>query len=149
MPRSVAERSIERLFDALVFNWIILGTDAHAKNYGLLLSGPQRRLAPLYDVSSYLPYDETRGRKVTFAMKVGGDARLHRLDRRVAWERAASELSLAVEPSIRRAAELAHRVPEAFVEAVDEVRGVWPNDFPDRLAGLVADRSKVCSAALQ
>ena len=32
------------------------GTDAHAKNYSLLISaGGEARLAPLYDLSSQLP----------------------------------------------------------------------------------------------
>jgi hypothetical protein len=43
---------------ALGFNWLIAGTDAHAKNHSLLLSGPDVRLAPLYDIASILPYDE-------------------------------------------------------------------------------------------
>lgn len=37
------------------FNWLIAGTDAHAKNFSLLLSAPHVRLAPLYDVASILP----------------------------------------------------------------------------------------------
>jgi len=44
------------LADALVFNWLIAGTDAHAKkNYGFLFAGDQIRLASLYDITSVLP----------------------------------------------------------------------------------------------
>ena len=40
----------------LIFNWLIAGTDAHAKNFSLLIApGPQIRLAPLYDLASALP----------------------------------------------------------------------------------------------
>lgn len=45
------------LVDQLIFNILAANTDAHAKNYSLLLpvgSGP--RLAPLYDVSTVLPW---------------------------------------------------------------------------------------------
>jgi len=45
------------LLDQLIFNILVANTDAHAKNYSLLLpvsSGP--RLAPLYDVSTVLPW---------------------------------------------------------------------------------------------
>lgn len=45
------------LLDQLIFNILAANTDAHAKNYSLLLpisSGP--RLAPLYDVSTVLPW---------------------------------------------------------------------------------------------
>ena len=41
-----AETDVWRLADALAFNWLIAGTDAHAKNYSLLLAGTQVRLAP-------------------------------------------------------------------------------------------------------
>jgi hypothetical protein len=34
-----------RFADALIWNWVIGGTDAHAKNYSLLLAGDQVRLA--------------------------------------------------------------------------------------------------------
>lgn len=45
------------LLDQVIFNILVANTDAHAKNYSLLLpigSGP--RLAPLYDVSTVLPW---------------------------------------------------------------------------------------------
>ena len=58
--RTVADREVRRFVDALIFNWIIGGTDAHAKNYGFLHSGPQTRLAPLYGISSILPYDDSK-----------------------------------------------------------------------------------------
>ena len=61
-----------RFADALIWNWLIAGTDAHAKNYSLLLAGGQVRLAPLYDIASALPYG-THERKLRFAMKIGGD----------------------------------------------------------------------------
>lgn len=58
-----------RFVDALAFTWIIAGTDAHAKNYSLLLAGPQVRLAPLYDVASALPYDDMYLPRLRMAMR--------------------------------------------------------------------------------
>ncbi|WP_200845161.1 type II toxin-antitoxin system HipA family toxin [Roseomonas sp. 18066] len=47
---------------ALAFNFLIAGTDAHAKNFSLLIlpgdAAPEVRLAPLYDINSALPYDD-------------------------------------------------------------------------------------------
>lgn len=43
--------------DSMILNWAILGTDAHAKNYSLMLESHSVRLAPLYDLLSALPYD--------------------------------------------------------------------------------------------
>lgn len=49
-----AERA--RLLDQVIFNILVANTDAHAKNYSLLLDGVPR-LAPLYDVSCVLAWD--------------------------------------------------------------------------------------------
>jgi serine/threonine-protein kinase HipA len=57
---------------AVAFNYLILGTDAHAKNYSLLLGRNQQvRLARLYDIASFLPYVD-RYKDCRFAMKIGG-----------------------------------------------------------------------------
>ena len=46
-------RDIIAFLDALVFNFLIGNNDAHAKNYSLLLDGPDAiRMAPLYDLLS-------------------------------------------------------------------------------------------------
>lgn len=63
MPSRVAQAAVWAFADALAWNWLIAGTDAHAKNYSLLLAGNQVRLAPLYDIASALPYD-THERKL-------------------------------------------------------------------------------------
>jgi serine/threonine-protein kinase HipA len=61
---------VDRFLQANMFNWLIGGTDAHAKNYSLLVgAGDEIRLAPLYDLSSQLPYSELIEQRV--AMKIG------------------------------------------------------------------------------
>lgn len=48
------------LLDQLIFNILVANTDAHAKNYSLLLPiGTGPHLAPLYDVSSVLSWPNT------------------------------------------------------------------------------------------
>lgn len=45
------------LLDQVIFNILVANTDAHAKNYAILLPiGAEPRLAPLYDVSTVLPW---------------------------------------------------------------------------------------------
>jgi len=46
IPGTDAEADVWRFVDALAFNWLIVGTDAHAENYGLLLAGISRAAAP-------------------------------------------------------------------------------------------------------
>jgi serine/threonine-protein kinase HipA len=65
----------------VAFNWLICGTDAHAKNYSILLDGRTVRLAPLYDVASMLPYD-FHFRKLSLAQKIGGERSVHKITER-------------------------------------------------------------------
>jgi serine/threonine-protein kinase HipA len=58
IPPSQALAAVETFCRALAYNWVIYGPEAHAKNYSLLLSGPNVRLAPLYDISSLAPYPD-------------------------------------------------------------------------------------------
>ncbi|HRE03700.1 MAG TPA: type II toxin-antitoxin system HipA family toxin [Ilumatobacteraceae bacterium] len=69
------EADVERFVQALVFNWLIGGTDAHAKNYGLVLSGTDARLAPLYDLASALVMPEWNWHKWELAMRINKQGR--------------------------------------------------------------------------
>lgn len=73
-----ADFNVPSFIRMLFFNVLIGGTDAHAKNYSLLLSGNGALLAPMYDVASGLPYELLR-RHGRLAMGVGGENRLGRI----------------------------------------------------------------------
>lgn len=60
----------DRFMQAIAFNFIIKGTDAHAKNYSILHGGQRFRLAPLYDIASVLPYDFDP-RELRSSMRIG------------------------------------------------------------------------------
>lgn len=148
VPGRDAESDVWRFADALAFNWLIAGTDAHAKNYSLLLAGSQIRLAPLYDVASILPYDDSDGHKVTLAMKIGHDYDLRQTDRLRAWEHTADELKLDRSQLVSRVVDLAERTPAAFEQAASDGVGELSTSLPDRLVTLVAQRCGRCKAAL-
>lgn len=79
--------------DALAFNWLIGGTDAHAKNYSMLIGAHGRaRLAPLYDIASILPYDFDP-QKIRSAMKIGAEYRIRDIGP-YRWRRLATDLRL-------------------------------------------------------
>ena len=144
MPARVAEEGVARFADALIWNWLIAGTDAHAKNYSLLLSGGQVRLAPLYDVASALPYG-AHERKLRLAMKLGDDYRLH--DRRPStWAALSAQLGIDRDGLVERAAQLVAVAPDAF-SAAAAVYGV-ASDLPGRLVDAVAARAARCAASL-
>lgn len=146
MPPSVADDSVRRFVDALAWNWIIGGTDAHAKNYSLLIAGGDVRLAPLYDIASVLPYG-TDERKLRFAMKLGDDYGVY--PRRDPWRKLAAELAVDPDATVGRVRALVERAPDAFAEAArsrDIVRLRRP--LTRRLVDLVADRAARCGRLL-
>ena len=142
MPVRAVGDAVWRFFDALAWNWLIVGTDAHAKNYSLLLAAAEVRLAPLYDIASALPYG-TNERKLRFAMKIGGDYRV--IPYKDTWPTAARELGLDPDAARQRLLALARRAPDAFAEsaAAPEVTAL-ERPLPERLVDLVADRVKRC-----
>lgn len=105
-----------RLCEALVYNWLVVGPDAHAKNYSLLLSGGQVRLAPLYDVASVLPYD-VHPPKVRLAQKIGGEYRAGSVAARH-WERVARAAGIDSDELGGRIELMAVDLPDAFSTAI-------------------------------
>ncbi|MEV4642463.1 type II toxin-antitoxin system HipA family toxin [Actinoplanes sp. NPDC049548] len=147
-PVGIADANIARFVDALAFNWIIAGTDAHAKNYSLLLAGRQVRLAPLYDVASALPYDDMYLPRLRMAMRVGGEDRIERISGRH-WRRFAETNRLDPEETVARVDALAARTPGCFADAAGDngVRALG-SALPTRLADRVATRADQCRRAL-
>ena len=91
---SNSEEDVRSFADAIIFNWLIAGTDAHAKNYALLLGGGGAvRLAPFYDLASILPYQTIDLQKAKLAMKIGGEYRLRYISLRN-WQKFAVEMRL-------------------------------------------------------
>ena len=143
-----------RLFrDALIYNWLIVGPDAHAKNYSLLLNRNEVRLAPLYDVCSIMPYRDliqpgttVPVRQLRLAMKVGRDYTIHKADYRLAWERTSQALGLPPQETLTRAEELARGVTAAVEQAIDETpRPMRASPFVARLHEEVKQRADHCS----
>jgi serine/threonine-protein kinase HipA len=126
--------------DALALNWVILGTDGHAKNYACLYpGGPRPRLAPLYDIISVLPYPEqvVYPGKARLAMRIGKEYRAAAIRRRH-WETFAQDLGVDEEPLLQRVAELVAAVPSALERVRERVAGSDLNgEFGDELSGRI------------
>jgi serine/threonine-protein kinase HipA len=143
MPARVAEEAVRWFVDALIWNWLIVGSDAHVKNYSLLLAQDQVRLAPLYDVASALPYG-TDERNLRFAMKIGGDYRVASYGN--PWDKAATELGMDRDALIARVRELAAAVADAFADAAASVDvATLGRTLPARLVDRVAERAARCT----
>lgn len=155
MPPAAAEAAVREFAGGLAWNWIIGGTDAHARNYSLLLARDQVRLAPLYDVSSYLPYLEQTGpgqeylreRDITMAMRIGGSYELS--PPRNTWPAAAADLGISADELLTIVRGLAEAAPDAFATAAaaPPVADLG-SPLVERLVDRVADRAARCAAVL-
>ena len=71
--RHVSASDALALLDQVIFNLLVANTDAHAKNYSLILPvGAAPRLAPLYDVSTVLSWPHV---VKTYAQSIDGKKR--------------------------------------------------------------------------
>jgi serine/threonine-protein kinase HipA len=81
---------IINLLDYVIFNVIACNTDAHAKNYSMMISGKGFKLAPIYDVMCGQAWEHvTRN----MAQKIAGKSRGEHLKRRH-WLRFAADVGL-------------------------------------------------------
>jgi serine/threonine-protein kinase HipA len=106
-----------RFIDANILNYLIGGTDAHAKNYSLLFGANQQvRLSPLYDVSTQLPYQDKIPQRL--AMKVGRFYEISSISR-ADWQSLARDCRLDEGQVIDRVRALAQMLPDQIIAARD------------------------------
>ena len=143
------QSDVETFVVALALNWLIVGTDAHAKNYSLLLgSGPSVRLAPLYDIASILPYDDFDLQKVRLSMKIGGEYKLAQVGLRQ-WQKFAREIRFAEEKLIEKLSNLSNRLPDTISVVLAQARkDGLARAFIERLGKKLIARAGECRRLL-
>jgi serine/threonine-protein kinase HipA len=107
-----------RFFDAVVFNVAAWATDAHAKNFAVMLRGNGQQLAPLYDLASYAPYGGPQADRS--AMKVGDEYRLSAIGRRHL-QKAARRLQVDADLADARIDAIRDGITDAYAEAASEL----------------------------
>jgi serine/threonine-protein kinase HipA len=131
--RQLPPTDIVRLLDIIVLHVLVCNTDAHAKNYSIMLRGNGALLAPLYDVVCGSVWASVTK---SFAQRIGGESRGENLDgshwRRLAhecglnakqvFERVGALASLALKESEAAAAEVAS-MPAGWHESLELARG--------------------------
>jgi serine/threonine-protein kinase HipA len=138
------ETDVETFITAIKFNWLIAGTDAHAKNFSLLLGGGRVRLAPLYDLASILPYDGFDIRKAKLAMKVGDEYTLSQIGLRQ-WRKFASEMRIDADELIQSLTDMAKQLPDEVSAARDRAHEEGLKEAViERLAARLIERAGEC-----
>lgn len=115
---SLAGAQAKTALYANILNYLIGGTDTHAKNYSLLFgSNQQVRLSPLYAVSSQLPYQEKIPQRL--AMKVGKYYEIASISL-ADWRSLARHCKLEETELVDRIREPALMLPDHIIAARDE-----------------------------
>ncbi len=131
---------------AIMLNWIIGGTDAHARNFSMLIGAAGRaRLAPLYDMASTLPYGFDP-MKLKMATRIGGKYRLEEVRSRH-WATFATHVRLPPAEVLAMGISMAETVPAAFGRTVADARASGL-DHPvlQRLADIFSPKFPLSSA---
>ena len=134
---------------AIMLNWIIGGTDAHAKNFSMLIgAGGRARFAPLYDIASTLPYGFDP-KKLKMATRIGGKYRLEEIHSRH-WSKFAKNLRVPSAEVLTMGRTMAETLPGALAEIVDEARAAGlEHPILERMTEALNSRSERCARVLE
>jgi serine/threonine-protein kinase HipA len=125
---------VATFIDGLIFNWLIGGTDGHAKNYSILMSGVSIRLAPFYDIASIFAYPDIDPRKAKMAMKIGDRYDLMEISFSD-WRKTAKTLRVDGDALIDRIQIMARELPDRLS---DEIRRMNQAGLNHRVIPLLA-----------
>lgn len=145
--RSAASRNVDRLRDMLIYHWLIVNNDAHAKNYSWLFAPDgSAQLSPLYDACSWLPY---RGRRqlqrIPLAMRMGEGFNLKTCDKEAGLVGLADKLQRSRRDVCEHVLELASELPEALDAAVGTLPAIAADpQLIERHVSELSDRAQQC-----
>lgn len=114
LPVEDRDVNAERFFKSLACNVLIGGTDAHAKNYSLVLIGSRAQIAPLYDVASAAPYGHRD--RLRSSMKIGEHWKMLDVNRSD-WSKVGRRLGIPGDRAVAWVDDLRSELPEAFEHA--------------------------------
>jgi serine/threonine-protein kinase HipA len=137
---------IVQLLDLVVFNVIVCNTDAHAKNYSVMIRSGGASLAPMYDVMCGEVWENVTK---NFAQKIAGESRGDRLTG-THWHRFASECGLNPTQILERVGAMAKAVIKEAPAAENEVAAMpaGGHDILVRAREAVERRARILLAQL-
>ncbi|MHB1264931.1 MAG: HipA domain-containing protein [Gemmatimonadaceae bacterium] len=141
-----------RFLRAVALNWILIGTDAHLRNFSVLLGARgDVRLAPFYDVASALDIARRPDLdSLKLAMQIGGEYRAAEIAG-AHWAALEHDLGYAAGALLSKAIALAEAIPEALTQVARELATAPPavHTPGQRLARRIAQRTRTCLRALR
>lgn len=143
------EEDVERFLRATALNWVLAATDAHAKNYALLHGTRGVRLAPFYDLLSYLPYADEELHRVKLAMKIGSAYQVRRVNRR-SWAALAKANRIAERTVVENVVAVLEMLPSAVDKTSEKLlhEGLAASVI-EGLRDRILRRAALCSEAMR
>lgn len=139
---------IAALTRRLIYCWVIVANDAHAKNHALVhLPGGVCRLAPLYDTASWLPYTDVPAHDVHLAMTLGDGYQVGTGARIDDWRDAAHTLGADPQWAAAEVTRIAREAPAQLIAEIDKLPApLRASGAPTRLLDAIAQRSQAILA---
>lgn len=152
-----ASDNLYRFVLYLFFNYLMGATDAHAKNYSVLLLGERDvRLAPLYDVASMAPYADLspeRRKPMRAAMSIGGENRFGMVGRKNIEKMVSTTplLDFGFESEMLSDAMrlMAERIPPALDDAIGELGDSGIATGEDVVRSMMHGVRAICSRTIE
>ena len=128
-----------KLWDIIVFHYLIGNTDGHIKNFSLLYDRNLRsvRLAPAYDIVSTIIYD-THSHDMAFS--IGGESDWYKISR-ASFEAAADEIGLSRKLVMKRYDALQAGLEPALRQAAEELEAAGFRDTGVLAGSILAKRT--------
>jgi serine/threonine-protein kinase HipA len=145
--RHMPSIDIVHLLDTLVVNVLACNTDAHAKNYAIIIRGNGASIAPMYDVMCGEVWNHVTK---NLAQKIAGKSRGDHLNGRD-WQQFARECGLNPRQVLDRVGSLAKAALAEVEAAASEVAAMpaGPHDVLDQARHAVEQRAHAILAQLQ
>lgn len=130
-------RDIAQFLDMIIFNWIVVGTDAHARNYSLMIgANGVATLAPFYDVASVLGVARASELSTArLAMQIGGEyeaASVSKAD----WRRLEASIQLPPDTLVIRVGAVAEHIRAILPELREALLAECPAALSSEIAKL-------------
>lgn len=115
------KEDINAFRDALLYYWLIVNRDAHARNYSLLIEPRGVRLAPIYDPGSALPGARKRIGSYEMAMRFGRDFTVYRSHADDSLSTLSAYLRVKLADTLNRVEEMAASVKGCLASSIDDL----------------------------
>ena len=143
------KREIESFRDAILYYWLIVNRDAHARNYSVILRPNGVSLAPLYDPGSVLPGAKRRIGSYEMAMRFGRDFTVSRSHADDSLSTLSAYLVANHQSTLDRAKEMATEIVSAAEQTVNTLPTQYQVPPLEKMLKRLNMRADECSATVE